>query len=602
MISQSFIQDLLDRVDIVDVIEREVPLKKAGTNYSACCPFHSEKTPSFTVSPTKQFYHCFGCSAHGNAIGFLMEYSGMSFVEAVNDLAARVGMQVPAQQSEPRSGATGAESQSAESQSVLAQNQSQDGKNSLQDLVGVMDAAGRFYRQQLRSSKVAIAYLKKRGLTGKTAARFGIGYAPTGWQNLDAAFSDPETQTRTTLLVNAGLLIRNDDGKCYSRFRDRIMFPILNLKGMLVGFGGRVLEQGEPKYLNSPETPLFQKGRELYNLFDARRAIRQAGRVIVVEGYMDVVALAQHGVEYVVATLGTAVTPFHVQKLLRQTDDVVFCFDGDNAGRKAAWRALEDSLGQLVDGKNVSFLFLPEGEDPDSYIRNFGKEAFEQLSRQSLPLSIFLFRELSARVDLKTSEGRAKLVQDAKPLLSRVAAPGLALMLLKQLAEISGFTQRELEDLLKIRRVSSERARERAPRPKPASPYRWLMQILLHDPNHIRKLERELLIQDREYGDEIAALTALVEFIDAHPHIKENTAIPSAIAYFHESPHGILLQKAESETLTWDSDIDLEAEFSGAMARLRDMKRKQRMTNLQNKSLSALTPEEKQELQRLAVS
>jgi DNA primase len=293
-----------------------------------------------------------------------------------------------------------------------------------------------------------------------------------------------------------------------------------------------------------------------------------------------------------------------VQKLLRHTDNVVFCFDGDNAGRKAAWRALEDSLAQLVDGKNVGFLFLPEGEDPDSYVRNFGRDAFEGLIKQTLPLSVFLFRELSARVDLTISEGRAKLVQDAKPLLARVTAPGLALMLLKRLAEISGATQKELEDLLKIRRISSypTHARaERAPRPQPASPYRWLIQVLLYDPGYIRKLDRDLLMEGREYAEEMAALTALVEFIDTHPHVGENTAIPSAITYFHDSPHRALLQKAESETLMWDSDIDLGAEFAGALARLREMKRKQRMTRLHNKSLSALTPEEKQELQRLAI-
>ncbi|MGH8685589.1 MAG: DNA primase, partial [Nitrosospira sp.] len=433
---------------------------------------------------------------------------------------------------------------------------------------------------------------------GETAARFAIGYAPAAWQNLDQALPDYAAK----LLVEAGLVIENDDGKRYDRFRDRIMFPILNLKGMIVGFGGRVLEQGEPKYLNSPETPLFQKGRELYNLFAARRAIREAGRVIVVEGYMDVVALSQHGIEYAVAALGTATTPYHVQKLLRQTDNVVFCFDGDNAGRKAAWRALEDSLAQLVDGKKVGFLFLPEGEDPDSYIRNFGKEAFEELLKQTLPLSVFLFRELSARVDLATSEGRAKLMQDAKPLLARVTAPGLALMLLKRLAEISGTTQRELEDLLKIRRVSSSSpSRERAPRPQPASPYRWLIQILLYDPGYVGKLDRELFMEGREYAEEVAALTALVEFIDTHPHVGKDTAIPSAITYFHDSPHRLLLQKAESETLTWDSNIDLEAEFAGALSRLREMKRKQRMTRLHSKSLGALTPEEKQELQRLAV-
>ncbi|MDQ3186922.1 MAG: DNA primase [Pseudomonadota bacterium] len=596
MISQSFIQDLLNRVDIVDVIERDVPLKKAGANYAACCPFHSEKTPSFTVTPTKQFYHCFGCGAHGSAIGFMMEYGGMSFVEAVKDLAARVGLQVPVSESDSRPGAP-----ESGSQSRVAEGKPEGTESSFQDLIEVMNVAARFYREQLRHSNSAIAYLKKRGLTGETAARFAIGYAPAGWQNLDQVFPDYEAKTPVSPLIGAGLVIENDDGKRYDRFRDRIMFPILNLKGMIVGFGGRVLEQGEPKYLNSPETPLFQKGRELYNLFAARKAIREAGRVIVVEGYMDVVALSQHGIGYAVAALGTATTPYHVQKLLRQTDNVVFCFDGDNAGRKAAWRALEDSLAQLVDGKNVGFLFLPEGEDPDSYVRNFGKEAFEGLSKQTLPLSVFLFRELSARVDLTTSEGRAKLVQDAKLLLARVTAPGLALMLLKRLAEISGATQRELEDLLKIRRVSSSQSRERTPRPQPASPYRWLIQILLYDPGYVRKLDRELFVEGREYAEEVAALTALVEFIDNHPHVEKDTAIPSAITYFHDSPHRALLQKAESETLTWDSNIDLEAEFAGALARLREMKRKQRMTRLHSKSLGVLTPEEKQELQRLAV-
>ncbi|SEO79485.1 DNA primase [Nitrosovibrio sp. Nv6] len=597
MISQSFIQELLNRIDIVDVIERDVPLRKAGANYTACCPFHSEKTPSFTVSPTKQFYHCFGCGAHGSAIGFAMEYGGMNFVEAVNDLASRAGLQVPVQQPESHRG-----TEESASGSGLAQSNVRGTENSSRDLLEVTSVAAQFYREQLRYSKNAIAYLKQRGLTGQTAARFGIGYAPSGWQNLEAAFSDYAAKAKKKLLVESGLVIENDDGKCYDRFRDRIMFPIINLKGRIVGFGGRILEQGEPKYLNSPETPLFQKGRELYNLFAARRAIREAGKVIVVEGYMDVVALFQHGIENAVAALGTATTPYHIQKLLRQTDSVVFCFDGDNAGRKAAWRALEDSLAQLGDGKTISFLFLPEGEDPDSYIRKFGKEGFEGLLKQTLPLSVFLFRELSARVDLKTSEGRAKLVQDAKPLLARITAPALALMLLKRLAEISGFSQGELESLLKLRRVSASLSREKLPRQQPASPFRWLIQVLLYDPGYIRKLDRELLTQDQEYSEEVAALAALVEFIDTHPNIGGNTAIPSAIAYFHDSPHRVLMEKAESQTLAWDSGIDLEAEFAGAMTRLREMKRKQRMAALHSKSLSALTPEEKQELQRMAVS
>ena len=327
MISQSFIQELLDRVDIIDVIERHIPLKKAGANYTACCPFHSEKTPSFTVSQTKQFYHCFGCSAHGNAIGFLIEYNGLNFLEAVADIAGRVGLQIPAQQSEshrttaesePGSGYAGEKSHSHESESVS------------EKLSEVMGVAARFYRQQLRHSVSAIEYLKKRGITGATAGHFAIGYAPAGWRNLEGEFVGQAEKPQQAWLVKAGLMIEND-GKCYDRFRDRIIFPIVNLKGVIVGFGGRVLEHGEPKYLNSPETPLFQKGRELYNLFAARRAIRQAGRVLVVEGYMDVVALHQHGIEYAVATLGTATTPSHIQKLLRQTDSVVFCFDGDRA-------------------------------------------------------------------------------------------------------------------------------------------------------------------------------------------------------------------------------------------------------------------------------
>ncbi len=585
MIPQSFIQGLLNRVDIVDVIERHVPLKKAGTNYIACCPFHSEKTPSFTVSPTKQFYHCFGCGAHGSAVGFMMEYVGMDFVEAVNDLASRVGMQVPVQKKDIRPGM------------LIYKDGGQDEENPSQDLFEVMNIVTRYYREQLKRSERGIAYLKERGLTGETAARFAIGYAPTGWQNLAEIF--PDYQSR--ILLEVGVVSESGESKRYDRFRDRIMFPILNEKGRVVGFGGRVLEQNEPKYLNSPETPLFEKGRELYNLFTARRAIRDAERVIVVEGYMDVVVLSQHGIEYVVATLGTATTPHHVQKLLRRTDNVVFCFDGDDAGRKAAWRALENSLAQFVDGKNLGFLFLPEGEDPDSYVRKFGKDAFEELIKQALPLSMFLFQGLSEGINLQTSEGRTRLVQDAKPLLAQVVAPILALMLLKRLAELSGISQDELEGILQIRRISSSPPRGRIFRPNPISPCRWLTQVLLHDPGYVSRLDRKLLSEHGENTEEMAALVALVEFIDTHPHVAENTAIPSAITYFYNSPHRALLEKAESATLSWDNAIDLEAEFNGALTRLQEAQRKQRMTELQNKSLSALTSDEKQELQRLAV-
>ncbi|GAA5783966.1 DNA primase [Chitiniphilus shinanonensis] len=425
-IPDSFIQDLLNRVDIVDVVERYLPLKKAGQNYAACCPFHKEKSPSFTVSPTKQFYHCFGCGAHGSAVGFVMEYEGLSYPEAIRKLAESVGLQVP----EEVGGAP--EAPRAEP--------------------GVLDAlkqASDFYRQQLKSAPQAIAYLKGRGLEGRTAARFGLGYAPGGedWQALKRVFPDYDWNK---LLAEAGLVVDKEDTKRrYDRFRDRVMFPILNQRGAVIGFGGRVMGQGEPKYLNSPETPVFEKGRELYGLTQARAAIREVGRVLVVEGYMDVVMLSQHGVEYAVATLGTACTHEHLRKLLKLADDVVFCFDGDRAGRKAAWRALENSLDLLADGKKLTFLFLPEEHDPDSYVQAYGRERFEQCVRQeATPLAQFLLRELSAQVELESDEGRARLVHLAKPLLARVKAPAYAVMLKKRLAELCRLELSELEPIL----------------------------------------------------------------------------------------------------------------------------------------------------------
>ncbi|WP_035053097.1 DNA primase [Andreprevotia chitinilytica] len=425
-IPDSFIQDLLNRVDIVDVVERYLPLKKGGQNYMACCPFHKEKSPSFTVSPTKQFYHCFGCGAHGSAVSFVMEYEGLSFPEAVRKLAESVGLPVPQE--------VGNEPESAKAEPGL---------------FDVLKTACDFYRQALKTAPQAINYLKGRGLDGKTAARFGLGYSPGGedWQALKKIFPDYDWNK---LLAEAGLVIDKEETKRrYDRFRDRVMFPILNQRGSVIGFGGRVMGQGEPKYLNSPETPVFEKGRELYGLTQARASIRDVGRVLVVEGYMDVVMLAQHGVEYAVATLGTACTPEHVKKLLKLADDVVFCFDGDKAGRKAAWRALENSLEILADGKKLTFLFLPEEHDPDSYVREFGRDAFEiQVKQQAVPLAQFLLRELAAQVELDSDEGRARLIHLAKPLIARVHAPAYALMLKKRLAELCGLETFELDGLL----------------------------------------------------------------------------------------------------------------------------------------------------------
>ena len=469
MIPQSFIQDLLGRVDIVEVIDRHVKLKRSGANYSACCPFHSEKSPSFTVSPTKQFYHCFGCGAHGTAVGFLMEYSGMGFVEAVKDLAQSIGMKVP-----------------EEARSEASQRRAEQGE-SLHD---VLLRAAQHYRNQLKDAPQAIAYLKKRGLSGDIAKRFGIGYVPDEWQNLAAAFSDYDGP----MLATAGLVKQKEDGKRYDVFRNRIMFPIVDVRGNVIAFGGRVLGDGEPKYLNSPETPVFEKGRELYGLYQARRAIRDAGRVVVVEGYMDVVALAQAGVEYAVATLGTATTPLHVQKLLRQADEIVFCFDGDAAGRRAAWRALENSLPQLQDGKQLKFLFLPEGEDPDTYVRKHGKAAFEKALAGAVPLSRFLLDELSSRVDLATAEGRARCLHEAKPLVKQIQASGLRLQMVRELAERCRVSPEEVSQLFDLESASAARARPgqaQAPR-KPVTPLaEQLLRLLVSNPGCAQRLTAE---------------------------------------------------------------------------------------------------------------
>jgi len=483
MIPSDFIQTLLARADIVEVVDRYVPLKKAGASYVACCPFHSEKTPSFTVSPSKQFYHCFGCSAHGTAIGFLMEYGGKSFPDAVEELARNVGLEVPRT-------VTPAEHAKREQS---------------EDLAGLLLQAAKFYRMALKESPRAIEYLQQRGLTGSIAARFGIGYAPHEWQALSHAVSSYADKG----LEAAGLVIVGDGGKRYDRFRDRIMFPIHDASGHVVGFGGRVIDEGEPKYLNSPETPLFSKGRELYGLFQARPAIRSAGKVVVVEGYMDVVALAQHGVEYAVATLGTATTPVHAQKLFRITDTVVFCFDGDDAGRRAAWRALENTLPVLTDGKQAQFLFLPEGQDPDDAVRQDGKEAFETLLATAVPLSDFLLTELARRHAPRSAEGRAALVAAAKPLLAALNAPVLAALLRRRLAEVAGLPERELSALLPV--AADEPARTRAAAATRAAPslVRTILESLLGAPRLAPTVELPRPAGEGAEGD---ALAAVAEF------------------------------------------------------------------------------------------
>lgn len=411
-IPQHFIDDLLAKVDIVDVIDQRVSLKKSGTNFSACCPFHNEKTPSFTVSQTKQFYHCFGCSANGSAISFLMEYEGMHFVDAIESLAESVGMEVP---------------RDAKATQV---------RNDSKPLYTLMESIAAYYSAQLRQSPEAIEYLKARGLSGETAKRFSIGYVPDGWDGLQKQFPHEEAA-----MVKTGMLIQGGNGKRpYQRFRNRIMFPIRDKRGRVIAFGGRVLDQQEPKYLNSPETPLFHKGQELYGLYEARKSGQDAGMIIVVEGYMDVVALAQHGIENSVATLGTAANQQHSEILFRTVSNIVFCFDGDRAGRAAAWRALTATLPCLQDGRDAHFLFLPDGEDPDSVVKSGGAAGFNDLLAYRIPIIDYLYQYLSSDLDMSGIGGKAQLAEKAKPLLATIPKGIYKQLALRRLEALIGLS------------------------------------------------------------------------------------------------------------------------------------------------------------------
>jgi DNA primase len=573
MIPDSFKQDLLNRVDIVDVINSRVPLKKAGANWSACCPFHGEKTPSFTVSPTKQFYHCFGCGAHGNAIGFLMEYAGLGYVDAMRDLAEGVGMRLP--------------EISREARARYAEGE---------DPYELLQRATQYYREQLKNAPAAIDYLKGRGLSGKVAARFGIGYAPGAWQNLGAVFE----RYADKALVECGLVIEGDQGKRYDRFRDRIMFPITNQRGAVIGFGGRTLGKDDgPKYMNSPETELFQKGRELYGVVQAREAIRASNRVLVVEGYMDVVALAQHGVENAVATLGTATTLIHVQKLLKLADEVVFCFDGDTAGRRAAWHALEVSLEALSDKKALKFLFLPAEDDPDSYVRAHGAKAFEEQVADAQALSAYLLTTLRKNADLSSLEGRSKLIAEAKPLFKRVAAPGLQLQLVKALAEMTEVSQGEVARLTEIRLAAGGGFR----RPVAEGPARSsadsrvereLLRCLLLEPELVSRVDIELVNRQPTEG---AALAALIEMLQAEP------ALEPALLWerFKDTPYSKLVEDLQGESIAEAASAeDLNTVVADAVEAQRHRRRKQRIEELLRKG--QMTPEEEREYGELSTA
>ncbi|MBU3693240.1 MAG: DNA primase [Rhodocyclaceae bacterium] len=541
MIPQSFIDDLLARLDIVDVVGKRIQLKRAGANLSACCPFHDERSPSFTVSPTKQFFHCFGCAAHGNAIGFVMEYENLGFVEAVESLAASVGLEVPDDRGPP-----------------TGQGPSRSKSETLRPL---LDAAAAFYRQKLRDTPRAVDYLKRRGLNGEVAKRFGLGYAPDGWDALSSVIKDYRNNADA---VEAGLVVAGESGKRHDRFRDRIMFPITDAAGRMIGFGGRILDRGEPKYLNSPETPLFSKGRELFGLWPAKDAMKRDNRVIVVEGYMDVVALAQHGVENAVATLGTATTPTHVQKLLRMVDEIVYCFDGDAAGRRAAWRALENSLGVLRDDARIKFLFLPDSEDPDTYVRQVGAEGFRDALSNALSLAEFMVRELTAQAEGDTVEAAAQIVHRAEPLLRQIQAPALALLLRKRIADAAGLSSGEVDGLVG-RAAASQRPRAPAIRQRqPAGSLAGLLLArILRAPPLARHLDpaRTGSLPD----DGIThALRHVLETCSAQPGL----SMEMLAGQLRDSPHRAVCREAARLTRDLPDDIDLEQEVLELARRL----------------------------------
>ena len=553
LIPQDFIDDLVARADIVEVIGRRVQIKKAGREFKACCPFHDEKTPSFTVSPTKGFYHCFGCGAHGTALGFLMEFDHMSFVEAVESLASSMGVEVPRDESDRPA-------------------------RRYDELFDLMSRVERFWQQGLRDNPAAVDYLKHRAIDGSTAKRFGLGYAADAWSTVLDKFGT--SQEAIDRLLAAGLVIRKDNGSHYDRFRGRVMFPIRDVRGRCIAFGGRAMGDGEPKYLNSPETVLFHKGRELYGMYEARQALRQIDRFVVVEGYMDVVALARHGIDFSVATLGTATTADHLNRLFRLTENVDFCFDGDRAGRQAAWRALETALPHIREGRQVRFVFLPEGHDPDSYVNEHGADVFIEALDNGVALSDHLIAELAQQVDLGTVDGRARLAELAKPLVAKIPAGVYRELLLESLAKTVGLTSSKLETMLGRsqsveqghagRRQAQRGRRITAAAGKP-SVVRRAITLLLNHPDAAAKLDIEKLAGVNRPGIEL--LRELIETAQQEPNI--TTA--GLLERWRHHEQGRHLGKLAAVEIPGDEDFDPAAELADCLAQLALAGRRERI-------------------------
>ncbi len=528
-IPQSFIDDLLSRVDIVEIIDRYVPLKKAGANHKACCPFHGEKTPSFTVSQPKQFYHCFGCGVSGNAISFLMEFDNMHFVDAVEFLADRAGLEVPRD-------------------AVASITPSQQG------LFDALNTCNDFYKHQLKEAPKAIEYLKQRGVSGETAKRFDLGFSPDAWHALTEKTSAPEA-----FLLQSGMLVRNDSGKTHDRFRNRIMYPIRDRRGRVIGFGGRVMDSSEPKYLNSPETPLFQKGRELYGLYELRQITRGSPeRVLVVEGYMDVIALAHAGINTAVATLGTATSTEQVTQLFRETDELVFCFDGDNAGKKAAWRALNSALPCLKSGRDARFLFLPDGEDPDSLVKSLGAEAFMQnLHANSIDAASFMFQQLEMQAGLdqdKNSTGnKARLAEIAKPLISQIPSGVYRTLVEEQLHAKVGVTVFKPQPV----QQSQPDYRETTTRQNHAvgglSPVRKALIAILDTPATILEIDPE----EFEFSIDIPGAKLLMDIVSVVEN-KPDITTSSILERFRDSEQSEALHKLARAGMQSTEESEIE--------------------------------------------
>ncbi len=560
LIPERFIDELLTRVDIVDVIQHRVPLKKAGREWTACCPFHNERSPSFYVSPSKQFYHCFGCGAHGSALKFLMEYERLEFPDAVEELAKTVGLTVP------REGG---------GQQAVREDRS--------DSYAILDQAAAWYQQQLGQDAEAQAYCRQRGLDAEIIARFRIGWAPSGYDGLSRAVGQQQ-ERRLELLNETGMLASGDSGRRYDRFRQRLMFPIMDRRGRVIAFGGRLTggDQG-PKYLNSPETPLFHKGRELFALWQVKQANPKLERIVVVEGYMDAIAMHQAGLPIAVATLGTATTPEHTEQLFRATTDVVFCFDGDRAGRAAAWKALESALPRMRDGRQAGFLFLPEGEDPDSLIRREGREGFEQRIRQATPLSDYLFGELARDVDTTSLEGRARLAERARPLLARLPDGAFRDLMAEELERRSGARAQ----------LGPTAAPPRAPRVEgQRTLVRSVIALLLAQPDVARELDPPYAFAQLKLRG-VELLLELLELVRSRPNI--HAAL--LIEHFAERPEYNALQKLMTATLVGDPETQ-QQELRDAMGRLAHQAHIQRRHDLQAR-LGQLDEAEKEELRRL---